>query len=130
MAVPVVNFTSAETDDAAPTAAPYRISRLAAKDDLDFTWEITFDATVRYWQERLGGSLRTNGTKVRRHLGAVCGLGNRCGAAGTMPLAIDVADSPYAEGDTYNDMDADMASAGTYRFGVDALNDSGWSALT
>lgn len=125
MAAPVANFTAVTTGDAAPTTAPHRISRQATKNELDFTWQVTFDGKLRYWQERLGGSLRTNGTQ-RRHLGVVCGLGNRCGAQGSRALG---ATTTIEESDTVTD--SELATEGDYRFGVDALDASGlWSSTS
>jgi hypothetical protein len=133
MPSPVVNFTAASTPDAVSGSAPYKVSRDTAKDDLTYTWQITFTGTLRYWQERVGGALRTQGTKLR-HLGVVCGLGNRCGETGSMPLA--TTSSPQSSSRTV-DIDGYLATDGDYRFGVDALVTVGgpesaaeWTATT
>lgn len=127
MAAPVVNFTAASTPDAVSGSAPYKVSRDTAKDDLTYTWEITFTGTLRYWQERVEGSLRTQGTRLR-NLGVVCGLGNRCGEASSMPLG--ATSSPQSRNRSL-DIDGYLASDGDYRFGVDALNDAGqWSSTS
>lgn len=123
MAVPTVSFTDIATQDAAPNDAPYRVSRHPSKNDLDFSWEITFDGVLRYWQERLGGDTRLDGVR-RRHLGVVCGLENLCGATGSIPLG---AMATQTETDTYADIDDAMPTEGTYNFYADALNGDGWS---
>lgn len=127
MAAPVVTFSSVSTPDAVTGSAPFKVSRDTAKDDLTYTWAITFTGTLRFWQERIGGSLRTNGTRIRS-LGVVCGLGIRCGHPDAKLLG--ATSSPQGRNRTF-DIDAYLASDGDYRFGVDALNAAGeWSSTS
>lgn len=112
------------------TAAPLRVSRNPSKNDVVMDFDLAWtDGPLRYWQTRFGGTLRTNGTRLD-HLGIVCGLGNRCGMPGAMPLGIAGSTIDYPD-NALADIDDLMPSDGDYRLGVDTLdNNSAWSATT
>lgn len=125
MAAPVVDFTAFSTTDAAPTVAPHKVSRIEGKDDITYTWE-AINGTILYWQESIGGSTRATRSRRLAHLGVVCGLGNRCGMAGSRPLA---AATPVTESNTRDSDDFLPGEAdGSHEFYVDALNADGWSS--
>jgi hypothetical protein len=127
VAAPVVNFTAASTPDADPTNPPFKVSREPGKTELTYEWEITFTGKIGFWQERLGGSSRIGGTRLRS-LGVVTGLGLRCGHPEARILG--ATSSPQSRNRSL-DIEGDLPSEGDYRFGVDALNHTDeWSATT
>lgn len=123
----VADISSISTSDAAPTSAPYKISRISTKDQATVTYSLTEAAAIIvYGQLRLGGSSRTSfGTRLQ-HLGAVCGLGNRCGYTGTRPLAKA---SPYTAADIVIDDAIVTGADGDYTVTAEGLTAAGdWSA--
>lgn len=125
MAAPTVDV-AAETQDYVPTSPPYRLSRVDGKDELIVSTTITFDGTLTFFQYRLGGTSRINGTWLGG-LGIVAGVGVPCGTAKS--LVLDSAESPYSPDDFSDaDFEARLDAEDDYRVGVDALNNGGWSS--
>jgi hypothetical protein len=122
VAAPVVTMT-AQTNDAAPSSSPFKVSHVDTKDEVVASASIVPNGVVSYRQFRLDGNRKT-GTRLLS-LGAVCGI-TYCGAPGAMPLA----DSDDPRVYVYNDADFDdllTSGEGDYTLAADALNADGWS---
>lgn len=116
---------TATTEDAFPTVAPHRLSRIDAKDDLLLEWDISGDGPVRYWQERLGGLNPITGTRVQSQ-GVVCGMSQRCGEPTSVPLALPTPVDGSASHET-DDILAGQAD-GDYNIEIDARDGDGWDS--
>lgn len=80
-----VSIDSVSSADAAPPAAPYRISKIAGHDRATVKFTPTTTAgVIRAWRVLIGGAGRTTG-RVGGQAGAVCGIAV-CGTA--RPLAL------------------------------------------
>lgn len=73
--------------DASSHAAPHKISDKSSKNSLTVKFTPTSAAAIRKWIMRYEATNRNTG-RVLGRLGAVCGSGDRCGVATTMPLAL------------------------------------------
>lgn len=113
------------TEDAAPAVAPHRVSRDDAKDDIHLTWVITGGETVGYWQERLGGAGPLGGTRLQSQ-GIVAGLGQRCGAAGSVPLKLTTPVNGAKDHETDDILSGQPD--GSYHIEIDARAESGWDS--
>ena len=92
------------TPDAAPVAAPFKLSRVAGHDHATVTITVTGSGPVHAYKLKRGGSAIVNGVEVGT-LGAVCGLAV-CGTVkptaiptpGTFTEDVTPADLPAADG--------------------------------
>lgn len=120
----VTSVVSVTTSDAAPTAAPHRVSRLASWNIATVAVRATATGLIRKLRVVFDSSARNAGVLVFDR-GAVCGL-DRCGAPGVMTMG---AASPLDV--TFNMNAVGLAGPdGDHVVSVHALADSpeGWSA--
>lgn len=89
--VPVT--VTVNTDDAAPAAAPYKISNHAGRDEARVDLYPTAPGTVRYAALRRGGTSLFSGTRLVER-GAMCGV-SRCGMV--MPMSTFVPTGAHFE---------------------------------
>lgn len=120
----VVTIDSVTTDDAAPTAAPHRISNKSGRNTVTVKFSpVPASGQVRYWSVRLGGISRKTGTLLRS-LGGVCGI-SVCGPD-TRALLL-----PFGAQVTVAEAYAQLPSSadGDYAVNIYAMNaTSGWNA--
>jgi hypothetical protein len=114
-----VSLDAITTADAAPTAAPHRISDKPGKDAVVVEFTVAGSGAVRAWATKLGGGGLTSGERVGGE-GVICGL-TRCGEAA--PLARPL--GPIVESLTYADVAPN--ADGEYTVNVYAATDDGWA---
>jgi hypothetical protein len=113
-----VSIDSVTTEDAAPTAAPHRISNRPSRDTAAVRFTVGGSGSVRAWLARIGGVGLTTGKRVGGQ-GVICGV-TRCGEAAPLarPLGQIAEDVTYAEA-------ADVD--GAYTVNVYAATGDGWA---
>lgn len=126
MALPEVNEFTVTTQDAGPSASPYRFSRIGTKGNISYSWTLFPHGVCRYWQVRLGGTDRMNGQVVKRR-GMVCGFPHRCGVSDSRSLSKGSVSDGFGEGRTISQADFSFPAEGDYRLGLDAATEEGWS---
>lgn len=113
-----VTINSVTTADAAPTAAPHKISNRSGKSTATVRFVVNGTGAVRAWFARLGGVGPSTGVKVGGE-GAVCGLA-KCGVDKLLarPLGVEI-----VEAVTYGE--ASPNADGGYTVNVYAYTDDG-----
>lgn len=126
MAVPVADLT-VETQDAAPTVAPFKASFI--RHQLELTLTPTLNGTVRFYQIRIGGNRKTGDKLISR--GVVCGMDIPCGAGSSggvvtaVPVAWDITGSSNIS--ITRSALSFQSGEGDYNVYADLANDDGWA---
>jgi hypothetical protein len=112
------------TEDATPTAAPFRISDKAEKDLVTFKVKVTASSIIRAIRVRFKPLNRNSGQRLYSR-GMVCGSGDVCGSPDARSLLVE---SPHTTG-TVSVTDAQVGAEpdGEYDVSAFALADEGWS---
>lgn len=121
----VASIQSVTTTDAAPTTAPFRVSRVSGENVATVAIRATATGIIRKLRAAFNTDFRNVPSgKIVFDRGAVCGL-DRCGAPGVMPMA---AASPLNVTFTINASNLPSVADGDYEVSVHALSDDGWSS--
>lgn len=109
-----VTLDSVTTADAAPTAAPHRISNKASKNRVTVAFTVAGTGFIRAWLVRFGPThLKVGGQ------GMVCGVA-RCGAARSLARSLG------AVSDDVDYPELPSSADGSYAVDVRAATDDGW----
>jgi hypothetical protein len=120
-----VNIDSVKSADAAPEAAPHKISKKATKNSITFKFTPTATGAIRAWRARLAPTNRNTGTLLGKR-GMVCGSGDRCGEATAFSVSIP-SGTQITEDATYTE--AEPRADGLYEVKVWAVSEpDGWSS--
>lgn len=113
------------TEDASPTAAPFRISAKAGKNILTFKIKVTATGAMRAIRARFKPLNRNHGQLLYSR-GMVCGSGDRCGS----PVAKSLAhSSPFTTGTvTIKESEISAESDGEYEVDAWAMEAGAWSS--
>lgn len=120
-----VEVETVETEDAAPTVSPFKVSAKTGKTKLLVTFKITAADKVRAWRLRFKPTNRNTG-KLLGSRGMVCGTGDRCGSPTARTLNVA---SPLTTSQEMQESQIASEADGEYEVKGWALSEAdGWSS--